>query len=58
MYIIVENAGYEGEHDVYSTRAYRDAIYWVTQNYTNDERDELHVAVCRITSSGERSYDL
>lgn len=58
MYIIVENAGYEGERDVYSTRGYRDAIYWLCQNYTDEERDTLHVDICRITKSGERSYEL
>ena len=50
MYIIVENAGHEGERDAYSTNTYRDAITWLRQNYTNEEQQTLHVNIRRTTT--------
>ena len=57
MYIVVENAGYEGERDVKNFISYRAALKWLLKNYAEDERDGLHVAIAFEDGNG-RSYDL
>jgi hypothetical protein len=57
-YIVVENAGYDREHDVRRFMVYRSAVNWMHQTYSFNEIDQLHVAICRETANGERSYEI
>lgn len=55
-YLVVENAGYEGERDVGSFNSWPAAFNFVKRVYTADEQDEMHVAIC-TEQNGERSYE-
>jgi hypothetical protein len=57
-YIVVENAGYEGERDVKRCISYGSTCGWLKQFYSESERESLHVAICVESDSGERSYAL
>lgn len=56
-YVVVENAGYDGERDVHDTSERERAESWMRQTYTPDEIQELHVAVAHDTGN-HRSYEL
>ncbi|WP_315740066.1 MULTISPECIES: hypothetical protein [unclassified Bradyrhizobium] len=57
VYVVVENAGYEGERDAQQCASYGDAIEWMTSKYSPKEIEEKRMAICRDIA-GERSYDL
>ncbi|WP_316200967.1 MULTISPECIES: hypothetical protein [unclassified Bradyrhizobium] len=57
IYVVVENAGYEGERDAQQCASYADAVEWMTSNYSPTEIDDKRMAICREIA-GERSYDL
>ncbi|WP_316207462.1 hypothetical protein [Bradyrhizobium sp. SZCCHNR3118] len=57
VYVVVQNAGYEGERDVQECESHHDAIVWMNANYSLEEVEQLHVAICRDVA-GERTYDL
>lgn len=54
-YLVVENAGYEGERDVHRTKSSTAAYAWVESHYERDELETLHVGVCRINGN-HREY--
>jgi hypothetical protein len=56
-YIVVENAGYEGERDVKRKPSFTEASKWMRNSYDLDEIDSLHVAIC-VEVNGERTYEL
>lgn len=56
QYIVVENAGYNGERDVHACGNYFAALRWLDRNYGEEEQREMNVAVC-AEINGERSYD-
>ena len=56
-YIVIENAGYDGERDIKSFYVFRAALNYMRTHYDDDEIDSLHVAICR-ESNGERSYEI
>lgn len=55
-WIVVENAGYEGERDVHTAATMYDAYYWLQASYSCLEVTELHVDICQEDSNGEREY--
>jgi hypothetical protein len=55
-YIVVENSGYEGERDVRKFPRYWPAREWVNKTYSEDEREEMHVEICKLTETG-RTYE-
>ncbi|WP_316196650.1 hypothetical protein [Bradyrhizobium sp. SZCCHNS3053] len=57
VYVVVMNAGYEGERDIQECPSQYAAIDWMTKNYTATEIEALHIAICRDIA-GERSYDI
>jgi hypothetical protein len=57
-YTVVENAGYEDEHDVKSGfRNLQDAYHWAEAAYTRGDYDRLHVQVRRDSPDGEQTYE-
>lgn len=56
-YIVVENAGYEREHDVRTFPSFRAAAAFIRSQYEPDEVDSLHVEIA-VERDGERSYEL
>ena len=56
-YIAVWRAGYEGERDLESFSNYWDAIDWIGENYTDEEIEADHIAVCTLLTNGERTYE-
>lgn len=57
VYVVVQNAGYEGEKDVFEAKTHSEAIAWMNKSYSSTEIDELHVAIAKDIA-GERSYEL
>jgi hypothetical protein len=56
-YTVVENAGYEGEHDARTAFKTPEAAWrWAERWYAADELETLHVLVRRDTP-GERTYE-
>jgi hypothetical protein len=55
-YVIVENAGYEGETDITGFRTYREALRYLHDNYDPDEIESLSVSIRRDDPDGEREY--
>lgn len=58
MYIVVENAGYIGEKDVFSSMSRKSAEQWVEHNYARDEIESLHVDLAFENAKGERTFEL
>lgn len=44
-YIVVENAGYKRERDISEFVSYRQAVRYISANYSNDEVESLHVDI-------------
>jgi hypothetical protein len=57
QYIVVENAGYQGERDVKHKASFIEASKWMRSNYDSMELLDLHVAIC-VEIDGRRSYEL
>ncbi len=58
-YIVVENAGYVRECDIRSFTNYGKAARYMERLYSDDERRELHVLICKADENGEnRSYEI
>lgn len=57
-YIVVENAGYEGEQDVHTAKTYRAAVNWLRKTYDEEDREKLHPDVCLERPDGSRTYEL
>jgi hypothetical protein len=57
VYVVVENAGYEGEKDVFEAKTFDEASAWMTKTYSAESIDRLHIAVARDIA-GQRSYEL
>lgn len=57
-YVVVENAGYEGERDVRRCISYGSAIGWQNQHYSESERERMHIAICSENEAGQRSYEI
>lgn len=55
-YVVVENAGYEGECDVAKLGTRWAAEKWVERAYSAREIQMLHVDIC-MEEFGERTYD-
>jgi hypothetical protein len=55
-YVIVENAGYEGETDITGFRTYREALRYLHDSYDVGEIESLHVCIRRDDADGEREY--
>lgn len=60
-YVVVEQAGYEGEQEVRTFNNYWRAIDWIVRQYgdvTNDNAEfyTLHVALRRDAADGTREY--
>jgi hypothetical protein len=61
VYVVVENAGYEGEQDIVSFATSREAYAHIKEHYDADELDQfdkncLHVAVRTDFEDGESEY--
>lgn len=54
-YIVVENAGYEGEQDIREFRHWCDAYDFIAKTYSPDELAELHVAIA-FEVDGRREF--
>lgn len=57
MFVVVQNAGFEGEKDVFESKSYDQSVAWMNRTYSAPEISELHVAVARDVA-GQRSYEL
>jgi hypothetical protein len=57
VYVVVDNAGYEGEQDLHEATSYEAALQWRRENYDGDVIAERHIEVARDIA-GERSYEL
>ncbi|HWJ69149.1 MAG TPA: hypothetical protein VNS79_03755 [Sphingobium sp.] len=56
QYVVVENAGYEGECDVAKFGTRWAAERWMERTYSAREIDALHMDIC-IEEDGQRTYD-
>lgn len=56
-YVVVLNAGYEGERDLHEANTYEAALQWRRDNYDGDAIAHHHIEVARDIA-GERSYEL
>ena len=41
-FVVVEQAGYDGEYEARDFPTYREASDWMTKKYTKDELDSMH----------------
>jgi len=57
VYVVVDNAGYEGERDLHEARTYDEALRWRRDNYDGDVIAERHIEIARDIA-GQRSYEL
>lgn len=57
VYVVVDNAGYEGERDLHEARTYDEALQWRRDNYDGDVIAERHIEIAR-DMAGQRSYEL
>ncbi|ARQ95426.1 hypothetical protein [Bradyrhizobium phage BDU-MI-1] len=57
VYVVVDNAGYEGEKDLFEARTFDEAAQWRRDNYDGDVIAERHIEIARDIA-GERSYEL
>ncbi|KUR80798.1 hypothetical protein AQZ49_01855 [Novosphingobium sp. FSW06-99] len=55
-YIVVENAGYEGECDVAKFGTRWAAEQWLDRAYSPHEIATLHIDIC-MEEDGQRTYD-
>ena len=55
-YTVVENAGYEGETDVETFSSRSQAIDYMREMYSEDEIEDLHVAIRTDYSDGTGEY--
>lgn len=55
-YVVVENAGYEGETDVARFGTRWAAEKWMERAYSLREIDLLHIDIC-MEEGGRRTYD-
>lgn len=56
-YIVVENAGYVGERDVYNGASWSEAMRWLEAHYDDEDRERLRPDICSEDSDGNRSYE-
>jgi hypothetical protein len=57
VYVVVDNAGYEGEQDLHEARSYDEALQWRRDNYDGDVIAERHIEIAKDVA-GQRSYEL
>lgn len=57
VYVVVDQAGYEGERDLHEARTYDEALQWRRDNYDGDVIAERHIEIARDVA-GQRSYEL
>lgn len=57
-WVVVENAGYEGEY-VWPTlhATFMEACAWRDRKYDDDERESLRVDIARVDDEQHLSYD-
>jgi hypothetical protein len=56
-WIVVEQSGYVGEHDIHTAKDAHAAYAWIHANYTDEEVDDLNIDICWEDADGERSYE-
>lgn len=57
VYMLVENAGYEGEWDVCGFSHYEDAAAYLERRYPDlEERAALHVGIRADYDNGDQEY--
>lgn len=44
---VIENAGYAAEINAASFESYKEAKQYIEDNYTDTEKDELHIEITR-----------
>jgi hypothetical protein len=57
VYVVVDNAGYEGEQDLFEAHTYDDALQWRRDNYDGDVIAERHIEIAKDVA-GQRSYEI
>lgn len=57
IYVVVENAGYEGECTVFRSPSLDVASRWMNKSYSQDEIQDLHVDIA-AEEGGERTYEI
>lgn len=55
-YTVVENAGHEGETDIETFASRSQAFRYMLEIYSEDELEELHVAIRTDYSDGTSEY--
>jgi hypothetical protein len=56
-FIVVENAGYEGEQDIRRFKTYREACAFFDKQYDEEDRERIHPEIA-VEIDGERSYEI
>ncbi len=56
QFVVVENAGYDGECDVAKFGTRWAAEQWINRKYSAHEVDVLHIDIC-MEADGRRTYD-
>lgn len=57
VYVVVHEAGYEGERDLHEAPTYEAALQWRRDNYDGDVIAEKRIEIARDIA-GERSYEI
>jgi hypothetical protein len=55
---VVENAGYQGEQDVFSHTDFNVAAKWLTDRYTDFEVKNMHIDIACDLPNGDRTYEI
>lgn len=56
-YLVIENAGYEGERIVHRHKSFRAAYAWVRDRYNTDQLEEMHVDIALERADGSITFD-
>lgn len=57
VYVVVDNAGYEGERDLHEAATYEAALQWRRDNFDGDVIAERHIEIAKDVA-GARTYEL
>jgi hypothetical protein len=58
-YVVVENAGYEGENELFlKFDHYQDALEYRNTRYEDDEIEAMHVEIAAYYLNGDRTFEV
>ena len=56
-YVVIENAGYEGEQEIREFTTFTKAYAFVQRQYAIDELETLHVEIAKRLPDGSLTYE-